>query len=87
MGSPLKSYGEKAGASSFPRTTHSAVRMQSSQLTLPAKLSLWSILRPKRQFSLGCACLAKTRIGPTLHSVLRTVEPPSCWHAPVPLSH
>ena len=36
----LRSYGGKAGASSFPPTTHSAVRMWSSQLTLLAKLSL-----------------------------------------------
>jgi DNA-binding MarR family transcriptional regulator len=63
MGSSLKSYGGKTGASCFLNDTHSVVRTRSSRLTWLAKPSLWSVLRPRRQCSPGCAGLVRSRIG------------------------
>ena len=67
--SPLKIYGRRVGASSFPRDTRSVVRRRLFQLTSLANLSPWSVLRLRRRCCPGCAALARNRIGPALHSV------------------
>jgi hypothetical protein len=60
---PLKNYGRRAGASSFLRDTHSVVGRGLSRPTLLAKLSLWSVLRPRRPSSPDYAGWVRSRIG------------------------